>query len=399
ANFVHLIPTLSTNKVVIGNTTPALFGYGSKLTVYNPTGNNDTAFSVIQYNNSTHAINSTALGTGFAINAVNKNAALSAYAGFFDGGLISRGKNSSNNAYGLIVKDNVNTDLLSVRNDGKVGIGTITQTENLQVQSSSSTAISIVSGNTAQSNFYFGDQSFHFRGNIQYDNSSNTMNFWTNNTANRIFIDNNGHVGLKTNNPGVYDLSIFSTSGNSSLRLNNNLSASIGLVVSTSNVGTNILSYENTPFDFGNNSVIFMRAQPNGNVGIGSLSPAPNSRLAIKDGHLQSQQTNAPTINGNNGTTATFWGPNGTDVTGIISIAMGATTAAGTQATITFNKPYNNVPIVIITPVNNTYAADAVALNHVYVVASTTGFTIQFNSAYANPSYNMYFNYIVIEGN
>jgi hypothetical protein len=398
ANFVHLVPANATSKVVIGNTTPTLFGYSSKLTVYNPVGTNDTALSVFQYTNS-HAINARSFGTGYAVNAVNSNAATNAYAGFFDGGLISKGKNSLPTSFALLIKDAANTDLFSVRNDGRVGVGTINQTENLQVQSPGSTSLSIISTSATISNLFFGDQSLHSKGAIQYDNQANIMNFSVNNIPNRIFINNNGNIGLKTNNPGAYDLSIFNPGTSSSIRLNTGSSANFGLVINSNSAASNIISYENTLFNFGNNSTTFMTAQPNGNVGIGTISPSINSRLAIKDGHLQSQQSVAPTIGGSNGVSASFWNSSATDVTGIIQLTMGGSTGSGTQATVTFNKNYNTIPIVILTPVNNTYGADAVALNHVYVVASTSGFNIIFNTAYANPTYTMYFNYVVIEGN
>lgn len=387
ANFIHLQPSVANNKVVIGNTTPALFGYGSKLTVYNPVGSNDTALSVYQNT------------SAFAIYSANKNPSVTSYAGYFDGGLVSKGKNSLPTSFAFLVKDNSSADLLAVRNDGHIGVGTISPFENVQIQSAASTSLSIISTSVTSSNLFFGDQGNHLKGAIQYDNLLNTMNITVNNASNRVFINNNGNIGLKTNNPGPYDLSVFNPGNNSSIRLNNSLSAGLGLVFSSNNVSSNIISYENTPFNFGNNSVTFMTGLPNGNVGIGTTAPSLNSRLAIKDGHFQSQQAVAPTIGGSNGVTASFWGPGATDVTGIIQLSMGGTTGSGTQATITFNKTYANTPIVILTPVNNTYAADAVAVNHVYVVASPTGFNIVFNTAYANPLFTMYFNYIVIEGN
>lgn len=387
ANFVHLISGNANSKVVIGNTTPALFGYGSKLTVYNPTGTNDTALSVFQ-NTTAHAIYS-----------INKNASVSSYAGFFDGGLVSKGKNSLPTSFSFLVKDGVNTDLFSVRNDGRVGVGTTNQTENLQVQSASSTSLSILSNSATTANLFFGDQLLHTKGSIQYDNFTNTMNIGVNNTANRIFIANNGNIGLKTNNPGAHDLSIFNPGTSSSIRLNNSSTIGIGLVLSNNNVASNLISYDNTSLNFGTNGANFMSGLPNGNVGIGTLSPAINSRLAIKDGHFQSQQTIAPTIAGSNNATATFWNGNPTDVTGIIQISMGAITLPGAQANVTFNKTYNSIPTVIITPVVNHYGAVAVANSQVYVVASTSGFTINFNTAYPFTATTMYFNYMVIEGN
>ena len=387
ASFVHLIPGNANSKVVIGNTTPALFGYGSKLTVYNPVGSNDTALSVFQ-NTTSHAIY-----------AASKNAAVNSYAGFFDGGLISKGKNSLPTSFAFLVKDGVNTDLFSVRNDGRVGVGTINQTENLQVQSAGSTSLSILSNSANTANLFFGDQSIHSKGSIQYDNTSNSLNIGVNNTPNRLFIANNGNVGLKTNNPGPYDLTIFNPGSSTSIRLNNSTTTGIGLVLNNNNVASSLISYDNTNLNFGTNGVNFMTGFPNGNVGIGTLSPAVNSRLTIKDGHFQSQQTIAPTILGSNNATATFWNASPTDVTGIIQISMGAATSPGVQATVSFNKVYNSIPTVILTPVVNYYGAIAVVNSQVYVVASPSGFTINYNTAYPLTNTTMYFNYMVIEGN
>ena len=391
ASFVHLIPGNANSKVVIGNTTPALFGYSSKLTIYNPVGSNDTALSVFQYSNS-HAINARSFGTGFAVNAVNSNASTNAYAGFFEDGLISKGKNSLPTSFAFLVKDGVNTDLFSVRNDGRVGVGTINQTENLQVQSPGSSSLSILSNSAATANLFFGDQTQHTKGSIQYDNSNNTMNIGSNLNPNRIFITNNGNIGLKTNNPAGYDLSIFSPGSSTSFRLNNSTSAGIGLVLNNNNVASSLINYDNTTLNFGTNSVNFMTGFPNGNVGIGTLSPAVNSRLTIKDWHFQSQQTIAPTIFGSNYPTSTFWNGNPTDVTGIIQISMGAATLPGVQTTVSYNKVYNSIPTVILTPVVNHYSAIAVANSQVYVVASPSGFTINFNAAYPLTTTTMYFN-------
>lgn len=161
------------------------------------------------------------------------------------------------------------------------------------------------------------------------------------------------------------------------------------LIIANSNSTTPIIQGD---FSTGNVGVA-------GNVGVGSNVTSLNTRLTVNDGHIKSTQTVAPLITGANGTTANFWGGNSTDISGIIEIAMGATTAAGSQAVVTFNKPYNSIPMIVITPANNQYAGQAVSLNGVFVDATVSSFRIVFDTAYANPTYTMYFNYIVIEGN
>ncbi len=262
ANFIHLQPSVATDKVVIGNTTPALFGYGSKLTVFNQTGNSDTALSVIQPNNAPSIV------------AVNKNLSLTAFAGIFDGGLVAKGKTINSSAYAFMAKNSSGADLFSVRNDGYVGIGTSSQTENFQIETSSANQVSIIGGTNLTSALFFGDPTIHFRGAVRYDNQVNTMSIWTNNTPDRIFIGSNGFVGLKTNNPGPYDLSIFNPGNSSSIRLNNSLNTGLGLVLNNGSAGSNLISYENTPFNFGNNAVTYMTVLPNGNVGIANGTPS-----------------------------------------------------------------------------------------------------------------------------
>ncbi len=161
------------------------------------------------------------------------------------------------------------------------------------------------------------------------------------------------------------------------------------LIIANSNSTTPIIQGD---FNTGNVGVA-------GSVGIGTNVTSLNTRLTVNDGHIKAKQTIAPLITGASGTSAIFWGGNSTDISGIIEITMGATTAAGSQAIVTFNKPYNSIPMIVITPANNQYAGQAVSLNGVFVDATNSGFRIAFDSAYANPNFTMYFNYIVIEGN
>jgi microcystin-dependent protein len=68
--------------------------------------------------------------------------------------------------------------------------------EELQVETTSNTGISVISN--TNSTLSFGTSSNHFMGAIRYDNTNNSMNFWTNNTANRLTINNVGNVGIGT---------------------------------------------------------------------------------------------------------------------------------------------------------------------------------------------------------
>jgi hypothetical protein len=83
----------------------------------------------------------------------------------------------------------------------KVGIGTNNPAQDLQVESGTNAAISIVGNAANNSNLHFGTPANHFMGGIRYDNSTNSMNFWTFNNNNRIVILNNGNVGINTGAP------------------------------------------------------------------------------------------------------------------------------------------------------------------------------------------------------
>lgn len=113
-----------------------------------------------------------------------------------------------------------------------------------------------------------------------------------------------------------------------------------------------------------------------GSTLINGATAVANSRLAISDGHVTSQQTTAPTAGATGGgahiSSVTL--ANATDVAGAIDITTSGTPAAGTQITVTFNAAYNTAPIVSLTPAN--IAAAGVGA---YVAArTTTGFTVGF---------------------
>ncbi len=132
-----------------------------------------------------------------------------------------------------------------------------------------------------------------------------------------------------------------------------------------------------------------------GKVAVGTNIASANAILAIKDGHLQSQQTTAPTIvvndNAGIGASASVLATS-SDVAGNFTITTGGGVwAAGAQATITFNKTYGTSPKVIILATNLNAANKTI-----YVTSNTTSFTIFFTAA-AVGSLIHTFNYIVIE--
>jgi|GEM_PF-2221922 len=242
------------------------------------------------------------------------------------------------------------------------------------------------------------------------NNRGSILQFFTrsdggsNDIAERLRIDNNGNVGIGTATPAsnlhvyksvaaaadvqnILTLSRVPTSG-----LNSSAGEGVGINFQSMNNGsvtditriTSVLTAQGTnPFSaitfsaLNNTNVLseVMRVQ-GGNVGIGTTMPGTNARLAIKDGHLQSQQTTAPTI----GPVTTYNSgsqtlSNATDVAGNISIMP---TAFAGSVTINFNKNYSVSPIVILTATNNFSASD---MTKVWVTVSPSGFTVNFSDS------------------
>ncbi|MBL7911763.1 MAG: hypothetical protein JNJ41_11960 [Bacteroidia bacterium] len=166
ANYIHAAPSFTTNKIVFGVPYPAGgFPFQSRFTVVNSaTNSSDTTVIISQLNGTKPALYTEVKGSGYAISAYQGNSSPSAYAGFFDGGLISKGKNSLPTAYSFLAKDGVNTDLFSVRNDGFVGIGTSSQTSKLTLvgtngntgypySNSADTRLTILNNNGTNNNY------------------------------------------------------------------------------------------------------------------------------------------------------------------------------------------------------------------------------------------------------
>ncbi len=110
--------------------------------------------------------------------------------------------------------------------------------------------------------------------------------------------------------------------------------------------------------------------------------------LSLKNGHLQSQQTTAPTIASNTGTPSIS---NATDIAGKVKIiALGTTTTI----TTTFNTSYATAPIVVITP-NDAATATIMVSSKIFVTSTTNTFVINFGAAAVAATYN--FSYHVIE--
>jgi hypothetical protein len=130
-----------------------------------------------------------------------------------------------------------------------------------------------------------------------------------------------------------------------------------------------------------------------GGVAIGTNFVGVNCALNVKDGHLKSQQTALPNINGT-GLTSYTPGASSTDVKGLITTTGSLNNAQTATIIVTYNKPYTggSVPVVILTPAN---AASAIR----YSISSSTpsGFTVHINNDTGAPASNLSYYYMVIE--
>jgi hypothetical protein len=101
---------------------------------------------------------------------------------------------NSNGDFFLARLNSYNPPHMVFTTTGKTGVGALAPTENLQVESTANSSLSIISGATNTSDLYFGTSVNHSLGRIRYINSSSNLSFWTNSTS-RFSIDGNG-VGL-----------------------------------------------------------------------------------------------------------------------------------------------------------------------------------------------------------
>lgn len=83
-----------------------------------------------------------------------------------------------------------------------VGIGTNSPAVNLHITNATTITdaamINVTSGTSGVAAINFGDPTLNYMGSIRYNNTSDNFDFWTNNTAGRLIIRNNGDVGIGT---------------------------------------------------------------------------------------------------------------------------------------------------------------------------------------------------------
>ena len=189
----------------------------------------------------------------------------------------------------------------------KVGIGTNSPAQELQVESTGNTAISIVGNAANNANLHFGTSANHFMGGIRYDNSVNSMNFWTNNSNNRIAILSNGNVGINTGAPtstlhvngdvriadGTEGLGkVFTSDAIGKGSWQSPTGFSWGLLGNAgTNAATNFLgTTDNVALNFRTNNITRMTLFGNGDVAFGTTAPLAHFEVSANTTSLVGSQ-------------------------------------------------------------------------------------------------------------
>jgi hypothetical protein len=126
-------------------------------------------------------------------------------------------------AQGNLRFDTAGSARLSITSGGNVGIGTSSPSRNLVVQNSSSIVLaSLVANPSNIAYLLFGDTDADAQGRVQYDNSSDSLQLYSNGSE-RMRITSGGNVGIGTSAPTDY-------SGFTTLHLNGKSGANGGLL-------------------------------------------------------------------------------------------------------------------------------------------------------------------------
>lgn len=171
--------------------------------------------------------------------------------------------------------------------NGNVGIGTAAPIYDLQVGEygvSTDSTLALATTNTGTGTIRFGDGTSGPNANsgrIQYDHSTDNMNFWTN-SSERMRIDSLGNVGIGTASPNRPLTINNSTSQVQFVNSTTGTGSSDGLTVGmggAASADAYINQQENANLIFNTNATERIRIDSSGNVGLGTTNAT--SRLTV----------------------------------------------------------------------------------------------------------------------
>ena len=204
------------------------------------------------------------------------------------------------------------TERMRIASDGKISIGGVAtplstlhvssgssgnvtingNADDLIVENSANTGLTILGGAASTGSVYFGDPDSSVVGRITYDHSDNSTAFYTGN-AEKLRITSAGYVGIGTTSPQallhVYNASasemLFETEGNSYLRASRGATNRRVQIEFETLLSNNWITGVSDSDDAGDGSEFFIGQsaggasanfwiETNGNVGIGTTTPA-----------------------------------------------------------------------------------------------------------------------------
>jgi hypothetical protein len=197
------------------------------------------------------------------------------------------------------------SERMRIDSSGKVGIGETSPLGKLHVKSADSggsadsgadelviegsgdSGIQILSGTSDYGTILFGDSGDSAAGRLRYEHNNNALNFGTNGSWNRLYINSSGKVGIATTSPSAQlsvvgnSLTNVSTTGIPAIRAQGGYGGGIGLL-DTKESGWYAQDNGDTLYQYVGRTVgsdtpaskVIMTYKSSGNVGIGETNPS-----------------------------------------------------------------------------------------------------------------------------